>query len=91
MRSAEATFAAKIRDQLAFLHNEDYSYDQLRVFVSGIARPWIFGRDDEIEFDGDEVLVVRIGPTKVHENHDVPEFAFPLRHVVATELTASEE
>jgi hypothetical protein len=60
------------------------------VYVSGIARPWVFGPADEFEFDGDEVLLVRVGPTAEYENNDVPEYVFPLRHVVATELAISE-
>jgi hypothetical protein len=70
---------------------EGYNYDELRVYVSGIAEPWTFGPDDEFEFDGDELLVVRDGPTGDCENEGVPEYVFPLRHIVATELAASEE
>ena len=84
-------FVAKIREQIEFLQNDDYGYDQLRVYVMGIARPWVFGHIDEFEFDAEEVLVVRTGPSAVHENIDVPEYAFPLRHVVATELAVSGE
>jgi hypothetical protein len=62
----------------------------LRVYVSGIARPWVFGPADEFEFDGDEVLVVRVGPTAEYENEGAPEYVFPLRQVVATELAVSE-
>jgi hypothetical protein len=91
MPTAEAAFIAKIREQIKFLRHEAYSYDELRVYVSGITEPWVFGPDDEFEFDGDEVLVVRVGPTKENENEGVPEYAFPLRNVVATELAVSEE
>lgn len=91
MPTAEAAFIAKVREQIRFLRDEEYSYDELRVYVSGIADPWVFGRDEEFEFDGDEVLVVRWGPTKENENEGVPETVFPLRHVVATELVISGE
>jgi hypothetical protein len=91
MPTAEAAFIAKVREQVKFLQNEEYAYDELRVYVSGIADPWVFGPADEFEFDGDEVLVVRVGPTEEQENEGVPEYAFPLRHVVAIELAVSEE
>jgi hypothetical protein len=91
MPSPEATFVAKVREQIAFLRNEEYNYDELRVYVSGIADPWVFGSDDEFKFDGDEVMVVRVGPTADYENQEVPEYVFPLRHVVASELAVSEE
>ncbi len=91
MPTAEIAFIAKIREQIAFLQNEEYSYDELRVYVSGIADPWVFDRADEFDFDGDELLVVRVGPTAEVENEGVPEHAFPIRHVVATELAVSEE
>lgn len=91
MPTAEAAFVAKIRAQIHFLRAEEYSYDELRVYVSGIAEPWVFGPADEFEFDGTEVLVVRVGPVIENENQGVPEHAFPLRHVAATELAVSEE
>ena len=90
MPTAETAFVAKVREQIDFLQNEEYNYDQLRVYVSGIARPWVFGPADEFEFDGDEVLVVRVGPTGEYENEGVPEYVFPFRQVVATELAISE-
>lgn len=89
MPTAETAFVAKVREQIDFLQHEEYNYDQLRVCVSGIARPWVFGPTDEFEFDGDEVLVVRVGPREEYENEEVPEYVFPLRHVVATELSVS--
>jgi hypothetical protein len=91
MPAVEAAFIAKIREQIDFLQDEEYAYDQLRVYVSGIADPWVFEPAAEFEFDGDDMLVVRIGPTDENENEGVPEFVFPLRHVVATELGVSEE
>jgi hypothetical protein len=91
MSSAETAFVAKVREQIEFLQNEEYNYDELRVYVSGIADPWVFGPYDDFEFDGDEILVVRVGPTQEHDNGEVPEHAFPLRHVVATELAVSGE
>jgi hypothetical protein len=92
MPTAETAFLAKVREQIKILKDEEYNYDQLRVYVSGIAEPWVFDPDDEFEFDGDdEVLVVRVGPTEEYENEGVPEYVFPLRHVVATELAVSEE
>jgi hypothetical protein len=90
MPTAEAAFVAKVREQIEFLQHDEYNYSQLRVYVSGIARPWVFGPDDEFEFDGDEVLVARTGPTKECENEGVPEYVFPLRLIVATELAISE-
>jgi hypothetical protein len=86
---AETAFAAKVREQVWFLRNDEYAYDELHVYVCGIAEPWVFGPADEFEFDGDEVLVVRVGPTEVNENEGVPEYVFPLRQVVATELAVS--
>jgi hypothetical protein len=87
----EAAFVAKIREQIRILRHDEYNYVQLRIFVSGIATPWVFGPDDEFEFDGEAVLVVRVGPTTEYENQGVPERVFPLRHVVATELAIGEE
>ena len=89
MPTAESAFIAKIRKQVKFLKNEKYSYDELRVYVSGIAKPWVFARADEFDFDGDELLVVRVGPTAKNKNPGVPECVFPLRQVVATELAIS--
>jgi hypothetical protein len=91
MPTAETAFVGKIREQIKFLKDEAYNYDELRVYVSGIADPWPFGPDDDFEFEGDEVLVVREGPAEVHGNRGIPEHVFPLRHVVATELGVSEE
>jgi hypothetical protein len=91
MLTDEAAFVAKLREQIRFLRHESYNYDELRVYVSGIADPWVFGPDDEFAFDGDQVLVVREGPTKEKENEGVPEYAFPVRQVVATQLAVSEE
>jgi hypothetical protein len=88
MPTAEAAFVAKVREQVDILQDEEYNYDQLRVYVCGIARPWTFGRSHE--FDGDEVLVVRVGPSKEFENEGVPEVVIPLGQVVATELTIGE-
>ena len=90
MPTAETAFLAKVREQIALLRTDAYNYDELRVYVSGIAEPWVFGPDDEFEFDGDEVLVVRDGPSREYENEGVPEYVFPLRQVVATELATSE-
>jgi hypothetical protein len=91
MPVTETTFIAKIREQVECLQGEEYNYDQLRLCVSGIADSWVFGPDDEFEFDGDELLVVRDGPTGDCENEGVPEYVFPLRQIVATELAVSEE
>jgi hypothetical protein len=89
MPTDEAVFVAKIREQLRFLKNQEYGYDELRVYASGIAEPWVFGPADEFEFEGDTLLVVRVGPTQENENQEVPEHVFPLRHLVATELAVS--
>jgi hypothetical protein len=91
MPSTEATFIAKVREQVAFLRDEEYAYGELHVYVSGIAEPWVFGPGDEFDFEGDEVLVVRVGPSAEYENDGVPEYVFPLRLIVATELALSEE
>ncbi len=91
MPTDETAFVAKVREQIKFLRDKEYNYVQLRVYVSGIADPWVFGPADEFEFDGDEVLVVRVGPTEEYENAGVPEYVFPLRQVVATELAIGEE
>ncbi len=91
MPNAETAFVAKIREQIAFLRDEEYAYMEMHVYVSGIAEPWVFGPDDEFDFDGEEILVVRLGPTSENENQGVPEYVFPLRQVVATELAISEE
>jgi hypothetical protein len=90
MPGTDQAFVAKIREQVKFLRDEKYSYDELHLYVSGIAEPWVFGPDDEFEFDGDELLVIRDGPMEEQQNEGVPEHVFPLRHVVATELAASE-
>src|SRR5689334_4608745 len=88
MSTPEAAFVAKIRDQLRFLRDPAYAYSFLRVYVSGIREPWEFGRADEFKPDGDQLLVARVGSAAEHGHGDVPEFVFPLRHVVATELAA---
>jgi len=85
----EAEFVAKVREQIRFLKDQAYNYVHLHVYVCGIADPWEFGEADE--FEGDGVLVVRVGPTKENENEGVPEYVFPLRQIVATELAISEE
>jgi hypothetical protein len=63
MSPAENTLVARIREQVDLLHNEEYAYNEFHVYVSGIIEPWVFWRNFEFEFDGDEVLVVRDGPT----------------------------
>jgi hypothetical protein len=90
MPTTEAAFINKVREQIALLQGDGNAYDELRVYVSGIAEPWVFSPADEFEFEGDEVLVVRDGPAEEQENEGVPEYVFPLRHVVATELAVSE-
>ena len=90
MPTAEAAFVARVREQVEFLRHPEYNYTELRVYVSGISEPWVFGPADEFEFDAAGVLVVRVGPTAEYENAGVPEHAFPLHHVVATELGVSE-
>jgi hypothetical protein len=89
MPCPDAVFIAKIQEQIKYLRNDEYAYEELRVYVSGIGDPWVFGPADEFEIDRDEVLFVRDGPTKVNENEGMPEYVFPLRHVVATELAVS--
>lgn len=91
MPSNEADFISKIRQQIAFLKDEEYSYDELRVYVSGISEPWIFEPVDEFEIEGQEVLVIRSGPIDENNNEGVAEYVFPLRHIVATELGFSGE
>jgi hypothetical protein len=90
MLTTDAAFVAKIHEQIRLLRDGEHNYDELRVYVSGIEEPWTFGPEDEFEIDGDEVLVVRDGPTEDHDNEGMPEYTFPLRHVVATELAVSE-
>jgi hypothetical protein len=90
MPTTEAEFIKKVREQINILTGKGHAYNQLHVYVSGIAEPWVFGPADEFEF-GDEVLIVREGPSKEVENEGVPEYVFPLRHVVATELAVSGE
>jgi hypothetical protein len=89
MPTDEAALIAKMRDQIEVLKGK-YAYDELHVYASGIGEPWVFGPADEFEFDGDKLLVVRVGPSEEYENQGVPEYVFPLRHVVATELAVSE-
>jgi hypothetical protein len=91
MPTSETAFVARVREQVGFLQNEEYNYQELRIYVSGIAEPWVFEPTDEFQFDGDEVLVVREGPTQEYENEEVPEYTFPIRHIVATELAGSGE
>jgi hypothetical protein len=88
MPTDESAFVTKIREQIELLRGGGYNYDTLHVYVSGIAEPWPFGRDAEFEL-GDEVLVVRRGPVKKLGNEDVPQYVFPLRQIVATELVVS--
>ena len=89
MPAAEPAFIAKVRQQLKVLRDEQYAYNELRVYVCGIADPWVFGQADEFELIDDDVLVVRVGPTRDHGNAEVPEVVFPLRQLVATELAVS--
>jgi hypothetical protein len=91
MPSAEPAFVAKIREQVKILQSDWNNYDELRVYVSGIGVPWVFGPYDDFEFEGDELLVVRDGPLEEQDNEGMPEYVFPLRQIVATELAVSEE
>jgi hypothetical protein len=81
-------FVARLREQIELLYNEEYNYDELHIYVSGIGEPWVFGRYEAIEFDGEEVLVVR---EREEDNEGVPEHVFPIRHIVATQLVVTEE
>jgi hypothetical protein len=49
----------------------------------------VFDRAAEFEFRGSDILVARIGPIAEHGNAEVSESVFPLRHIVATELSVS--
>jgi hypothetical protein len=89
MPTTREAFIAKIREQIEILQSEDYNYDQLLIYVSGIADPWPFERRHEFEFEDEEVLVVRIGPAEEQQNEEVPEHVFPLQHIVATQLVVS--
>jgi len=40
---ATAGFVGQIMLQLVFLHNEDYGYSGLNVYVAGVEGPWEFG------------------------------------------------
>jgi hypothetical protein len=44
MPTAETAFVAKVREQIEFLQNDEYSYDELHIYVAGIGEPWVFGR-----------------------------------------------
>jgi hypothetical protein len=90
MPTAETAFIAKVREQIRLLEGDGNNYDGLRVYVTGIGEPWVFGPYDEFDLD-DEVLVVRDGPTEEEDNEGMPEYVFPIRHVVATELAVSED
>ena len=87
--ATDAMLIKKILQQVEYLKNDDYSYDQLAIYVSGIDTPWEFGEDDEFEFSAEDLLIVRLGPTEENQNSGVPEVVFPLRHIVATELLVS--
>lgn len=92
MPTDETAFVAKIKEQIRFLKNPEYTdYDELHVYVSGISEPSEFGPDHDFKFDGDELLIVRRGPTEEYDNEGVPEYVFPIRHIVATELVTTEE
>jgi hypothetical protein len=39
MPTDEAAFLARVRELIRFLKDEVYGYDELRVYVSGIADP----------------------------------------------------
>ncbi len=89
MPNLDDALVAEIREQIKILRNHEYAYNVLQVFVSGIAEPWEFDRAAEFEFRGSDVLVARIGPTAEHGNAEVSESVFPIRHIVATELSVS--
>lgn len=90
MPTDESAFVAKINDQIELLRNKENGYAPLLVYVSGIATAWKFGREYEFNFEGDEVLIVRQRPTADWNSEGVPEIAFPIRHIVATELEREE-
>lgn len=90
MPTDESAFVAKIQEQIKLLRNEENGYVQLRVYVSGIDEAWAFWPDDDLKVEGDELLVVRVGPTNENEDEGV-EIVFPIRHIVATELAVNEE
>ena len=86
MPAVEAAFIAKIREQIDFLQHEQYNYQQLRVYVFGIGRPWVFGPATNSSSMATSYWW-RWGRPK---SEGVPEYVFPLRHIVATELAISE-
>jgi hypothetical protein len=82
-------FVEQIKEQLAYLRNEQYNYHTLQVYVTGLSAPWEFTERDEFEFHEDTgVLIVRDGPTDEdgNDNADVPEYVFRLDAIVATQL-----
>jgi hypothetical protein len=80
------TFVGQIKQQLEFLHDADYIYSALHVYVAGVPEPWEFGPDDDFDFHEDSgFLIVRRDPTN-NDNADVPEAVFRLGNIVATQL-----
>ena len=81
------TFVGQIKQQLEFLHDSEYTYSALHVYVAGVPEPWEFGPDDDFDFnEGSGFLIVRRGPTEENDNADVPETVFRLGNIVVTQL-----
>jgi hypothetical protein len=83
------TFVGQIKQQLEFLHDSEYTYSALHVYVAGVPEAWEFGPDDDFDFNEDSgFLIVRRGPTDEdnNDNADVPESVFRLGNIVATQL-----
>jgi hypothetical protein len=77
----------QIKKQLEFLQDERYGYSALHVYVAGVADPWIFGPDDEFDWDnaGAGFLIVREDPNSWY-NAGVPENVIRLAAIVGTQL-----
>jgi hypothetical protein len=88
-RKVPSTFLHEIERQLVSLRDPEYAYEALLVYVAGVAKPWKFVAEDEVELHEDAgVLIARDGPSDEngHDNAEVPESVFRLDAIVATQL-----
>ena len=70
-----------------YLKNDEYGYEELKVYVKGDPDPFELGYEDEFRFDLDKgLLIVTQGPTDPNENKGVPEIVILLEAIVATQL-----
>lgn len=78
------SFVDHLKGQIKYLQNDDYSYDELDVFVEGDSQPFEFDYEQEFEIDvKGNCLVVS------DEDEEAPETIIKLDKIIASELVES--